>query len=133
MAITLATTMDALASAMLTVSGIERAYASPTEGPKPVCAIVGYPESFEPAATYGRATDHAVFPVWVLCGLQADANTRSVVSAFITGSADCVDALEAVTGGAYIVTAIAVEGWNLNADERPVIHTAIRFTVEVTA
>lgn len=132
----LSTVMDAIGTAVATATGIERTYTRPTEGIKPVCVVVGYPEDdVDFDVTFGNGAAHASFPVFVVLGLQQDAATHTQLSALLTFAV-----LEAIAGnatllalGAVRVDGARIEAWNLGTDDRPFVHTAIRFTVEVTA
>lgn len=140
MSVDIADTMDALAAAMLTVTGISRAYAYPTEGILPICAVVGYPEGdIDLSVTAGRGADRAAFPVWVVCGLQYDKTTRQKVTDFVNGASNVWSAINAsatlLAMGSIRVFGASVEGWTL-ADPsvvNPPVYTAVKFVVEVTA
>lgn len=138
MAITLSTTMDALGAAMLNVTGLTKAYTTPTEAIRPPCVIVGYPEGdMQLAATFGRGSDRMTFPVIVVCGLQFDAGTRTLVSSVITSASDGWDALNSdatlAAMGSIRVDSVTIEGWQMSPENPGLVYTAVRFAVEITA
>lgn len=135
----LATVMPAIATALTGAGIVERAYYRPTEAIKPKCAVVGYPEDeVDFDVTFGNGLSHATFPVWIVLGLQQDEATFTDVSALINSSAEVKAAIEASTTltnlGAVFVSGALIEAWNLAANpDLPTVHTAVKFTVEVTA
>jgi hypothetical protein len=134
-ALVLSTVMDAIGAAVVTTSGVDRAYTRPVEGIRSPCVVVGYPDELDFDQTFGNGVARAVFPVWVVLGLQQDESTHTALSSLATFAV-----LEAVASdstltalGAVMVEGATIEGWNIGTEERPLVHTALRFTVEVTA
>lgn len=131
----LATVMDAIGTAVATATGIERAYTRPTEGIRPVCVVVGYPDELDFDVTFGNGASHAVFPVWVVLGLQQDAATHTALSSLATFAV--LDAIASnstlLALGSVFASGARIESWNLGTEAAPIVHTAIRFEVEVTA
>lgn len=138
-ALVLATVMPAIAHALVTAGVVERAYYRPQEGIRPVCAVVEYPEDeIDFDVTFGNGASSAAFPVSVVLGLQQDEATFLAVSAFMNGPVGLVKA--AIEGdptldalGAIRVSGARIEAWDLGSEGRPLVHTAVRFSVEVTA
>ncbi len=136
-ALVLSTVMGAIGTAVATATGIERVYTRPTEGIQPVCAVVEYPEDeVDFDVTFGNGFSRATFPVLVVLGLQGDAATHTQLSSLVT-----FGVLEAIAGDAALVAlgSVRVEGaligsWIPRPDPTGgPVHTAVRFTVEVTA
>lgn len=95
----LATTMDAIASALVSAGCVTRATGWPTVNVQKGQAAVGYPERVEFDVTFARGLERATFPVWVVCGLPGEESTRNTVSALITGATDVKDALDGTLSG----------------------------------
>lgn len=134
--INLTTVMDALASAANNATGVDRVFAYPVEDAMPGDAIVGYPEEFEPTITFGRGMDRAVFPLWIVCGLQQDKSTRDFAATIIDTTTDIPNVIESnstlVALGSIAVTDCRFESWAIPANGGP-LHVVVRFNVEVTA
>lgn len=100
-AINVSAVMQALADRLVAAGVVSNAYGWPVRSAKPVCAIVGYPDGdIDFDATFGRGSDRAVFPVYVVCGNVHDESTRDVISGYITGATGVKDALDGNLGGA---------------------------------
>jgi hypothetical protein len=99
-AINLASTMDAIAQTLLSAGVVTKAYGWPNSGATPVSAIVSYPDEIEFDAVFGRGSDKAVFPVYIVCGAVHERSSRDVVSGYITGATGVKDALDGNLGGA---------------------------------
>lgn len=99
-AIVLSTVMDAIATEISDAGIMDRVYAWPSDGVTVPCAVVGYPTAIDFDTTFGRGSDRAVFPVYVLVGRVADQNTRDVLSGIVTGATGIKDALDGTLGGA---------------------------------
>jgi hypothetical protein len=134
-ALVLTTVMNAIGSAVAGASGVDQSYTRPTEGIRPPCVVVGYPDELDFDQTFRNGVARAVFPVWVVLGLQQDESTHTALSSLATFAV-----LEAVADdstltalGAVMVEGMTIEGWNIGTDDRPLVHTALRFTVEVIA
>lgn len=133
MSLALGATMDALATAMATATGVTNAYGWPVEGIVPPCAVVGYPEPFDLSMTFGRGPDRATFPVWVVVGIQQGKTTRDAASDLIAAVGDVKSTLEAdrTLGGvidSLRVVRVGIEAWELQGG---LVHTAIRFDIDV--
>jgi hypothetical protein len=99
-AIVLSTVMDAIAARIVAVGVTKRAYGWPNTAAMPISAIVSYPEDdIEFDVTFGRGSDRAVFPVFIICGGVHDRSSRDVVSGYITGATGIKDALDGTLGG----------------------------------
>ncbi len=93
-AIDLGASMDAIA-AKVPVDLTGRVYAWPMEEVTPLCAIVGYPDdpiNFD--ETFGRGSDRATFPLFVLVGKPTERTARDVLSAVLTGATGIKDAID---------------------------------------
>lgn len=126
----MAAVMDALAARILAAGVTTRAHAWPVGAVQPPCAIVGYPEEIEFDATFGRGSDRAVFPVWMVCGNVSDRTARDVLSGYITGATGIKDALDGNLGGVVQtarVTDCQIEKTTIGAVE----YIAARFQIEV--
>lgn len=135
-ALALATVMDAIATAASSASGIERSYARPVEAIRPPCVVVGYPEDdIDFDVTFGNGAARATFPVWAVLGLQQDESTHLLLSSLATFAV--LDAIGSdpvlLALGAVRVDGARIEAWDLGSEGRPLVHTAVRFSVEVTA
>jgi hypothetical protein len=129
-ALNVSSVMDAIAARIVAAGVTTRAYAWPTGSIQPPCAIVGYPEELEFDATFGRGSDRAVFPVWMVCGNVSDRSARDVLSGYITGGTGIKDALDGTLGGAVQtarVTDCQVEKLPIGAVE----YIAAKFMIEV--
>lgn len=129
-ALQLAATMQAIADTIVSEGVTTRAYAWPSGQIQPPCAIVGYPEQIDFDATFGRGSDRAVFPVWMVCGNVSDRTARDVLSGYITGATGIKDALDGNLGGAVQtarVTDCQVEKTTIGAVE----YISARFDIEV--
>jgi hypothetical protein len=99
-AIDIGAIMDGIAEAAEDGDVTTRVYAWPTESIAPPCAIVGYPTDLQFDATFGRGSDKAVFPLWVVVGKVADRTARDALSGLITGATGVKDAIDGTLGGA---------------------------------
>ncbi len=131
--INLSATMDALATAFSNVTGVTRAFAWPTEDATPGTAVVGYPDGdLELVITFQRGADKATFPVWIVCGLVQDEETRDFASALLLGSADIIDAVDGTLG-----SVVQYASTKLARFERVMVagmqHLSVRFDVEVVS
>ena len=133
----LSTVMSAIGTAAATASGITNVYTRPTEGIQPACVVVGYPEDdIDFNVTFQNGASRATFPVSLVLGLQTDESTHTLVSSLTTFALfEAIQNNAALNAlGSVIVRAGRIEGWDLSANpDRPIVHTAVRFTVEVTA
>ena len=130
-ALNVAATMDALATAFASVGVITNAYGYPVEALNPGEACVGYPDPITFDMTFQRGADEATFPVWVMCGLVADAATRTFVSTIIGSASDVKDAVDGSLSGVVQtcrVTDAAIERVFPAGGNQSI---AVRFDVEV--
>lgn len=99
-AIDVGATMQAIADELVSAGVTKKAYGWPNPSVTAGSAIVGYPEELEFDATFGRGSDRAVFPVWVIVGKAVERTARDAISAFITGATGVKDALDGDLSGA---------------------------------
>ncbi len=130
-AIDLAVVMDAIAQELLDADVVTRAYGWPYSDAKPVSAIVNYPEDdIEFDVVFGRGSDRAVFPVYIVCGLANERTARDVASGYITGATAVKDALDGDLGGAVQTARVMtanIARLTLGGTE----YLAVRFDLEV--
>jgi hypothetical protein len=130
-AVDLGAVMQAIADRLVAAGVVTRAYGYPVGSVQPPCAVVGYPEELDFDATFGRGSDRAVLPVWIVAGATHDRTTRDVLSAYIGDGARSVKAaLEPNVGGAVQtarVTDCQVEKLPIGAVE----YMAAKFMIEV--
>ena len=122
--------MQAIADELVSAGVVENAYGWPVKQARPVCAIVGYPDALEFDATFGRGSDKATFPVYIVCGAVHDQSTRDVISGYITGATGVKDALDGDLSGAVQtarVTDCTIDTLTLAGVE----YLAARFLIEV--
>lgn len=98
-ALALGATMQAIADRLVAAGVVTDAYGWPNRNATPISAIVSYPASIEFDATFGRGSDKAVFPVFVICGDVAAEDTRDVLSVYVSGVGSVKDALDGTLGG----------------------------------
>jgi hypothetical protein len=100
-ALDLSAVMDAIADTIRTANVTERVYEWPTESVTEPCAVVGYPrdEEIDFDVTYGRGSDRAVFPVYLLVGKVSDRTARDRLSALLTGATGLKDHVDGTLGG----------------------------------
>lgn len=99
-ALNLSATMDAIAQRILAAGVTAKSYGWPVDSATSGSAIVGYPESIDFDQTFGRGSDKAVFPVWIIMGNVSDRTARDALSLLITGAQGIKDALDGTLGGA---------------------------------
>lgn len=132
-AIDLAAVMQAIADELLAAAVVKRAFGWPVGAVQPPAAIVGYPEDgdIEFDAVFGRASDRAVLPVWLVAGATHDRTTRDVLSGYIGDGARSVKAaLEPNLGGA-VQTARVTDAQIEPVTIGGVDYMAARFDVEI--
>lgn len=124
-------TMQAIADRALAGGVVARAYGWPVEAVQPPCLVVGYPEGdIEFDAVFGRGSDKALFPAWLIVGKALERSTRDVLSPYIAGAAGVKDALDGDLGGLVQtarVTACRVEPVIVAGVE----YLSARFDIEV--
>lgn len=84
-ALDLNTVMDAVGTALGTISGL-RVYDFATDSASPPAAVVGMPTEVDYDFTKGRGSDRVVIPVTVLVGKVSDRTARDALSQYIAGS-----------------------------------------------
>lgn len=126
MSLNLNTAMDAIGTALGTVTGL-RVFDFKPGSAQPPFAFVDLP-TITYDYTKGRGTDRAEFPVLVAVGSASDRASRDEIGAYLAGS-----------GSSSIKTALDSAGLRRVGDAEPVdlvlaegIYVAYRFTVEVT-
>jgi hypothetical protein len=131
----LATTMDAIAAALVSGGVVTRAYGWPNAIVGKDQAVVGYPDPVDFDVTFGRGLEHAVIPVHVICGFIGEERTRDKVSALISGVADVKDALDGNLGG--VVSSLRVMDARVETYDatpggaQPTLYVAVRFQCDV--
>lgn len=137
--ISLAATMRAIASALETAGVVDRAYGWPNAIVQPGQAAVAYPEpgDIEFDVTFQRGLEHAVIPVWVVCGYAGEERTLDTVSALLSGDADVKDALDGTlsgTVGSLRVMDASIERYDANPDNPGrTFFVAVKFRCDVLA
>lgn len=122
--------MQALADRAVAAGVVTRAYGWPAESVQPVCLVVGYPTSIDFDASFGRGSDRAVFPCWVIVGKAHERTTRDAISQYVTGATGIKEALDGDLGGAVQtarVTDCQIEAIAVGAVE----YLAARIDVEI--
>lgn len=101
-ALVLSTVMDAIADAIRNEGVTDRVYEWPSDQVSPPCAVVGYPrdEDIEFDVTYGRGSDRAVFPIYLMVGRVSERAARDRLSTLLTGATGLKDHLDGNLGGA---------------------------------
>lgn len=99
-ALILADVMDAISAEIVSAGVVTKAHAYPVGSVTPPCAVVGYPETIDFDAVFGRGSDKAEFPLWVIVGKVHDKSARDAISKLITGATGIKDALDGDLGGA---------------------------------
>lgn len=127
MSLNVNTAMDAIGTALATVTGL-RVFDFRPGSAQPPFAFVDFP-TVTYDHTHARGTDRAVFPVLVAVGNASDRASRDEISAYVAG-----------TGSSSIKTALDAAGLRRVGDAEPVdlvlaagTYLAYKFNVEVTA
>ena len=122
----LATTMDAIAAALVSGGTVTKAYGWPNHTVQKGQAVVGYPEDGVLGATFQRGLDTATFPVWIVCGYETEQSTRDYVSTLIAASDDVKTVIEAA------MSSVAVSDFRIEPYETTGgAYTAVRFDCQV--
>ena len=126
--------MDAIADAAKEAELVlaDRVYPWPTLLVNPVCLVVGYPTALNYDATFGRGSDRATFPVWLIAGKVDARSTRDVIGQYIgpDGVTSVKTALDGDLGGVVQscrVTAATIEAANISG----VDYQAVRFDLDI--
>lgn len=100
MAIDINSTMDALGTALGTISGL-RVFDYATDTANPPAAVVGIPIELDYDFTKGRGTDRVVYPVTVIVGQVSARSARDALGAYLagTGSSSVKAAVDGNLGG----------------------------------
>lgn len=98
----LTTTRTAIQTAIATINGL-RCYGTIPGAPQLDCAVIGWPDEFNPHTGFGDIVDY-IIPVWLMVGFQSNrsADTRLMKYLDTTGAMSVIAAIE--TGHA---------GWNV--------------------
>ncbi len=91
--------MDALALALTNASITKHVYAWPSESVVVPAAIVGYPDPIDFDMTFGRGSDSATFPIWLVVGKVSERTARNILSAYITGATGIKNTLDGNLSG----------------------------------
>lgn len=90
--------MDALATKARTV--YPRAYGYPVESVQPPAVVVSYPEDdITIHSTFGRGSDEAEFPIYVVVGKSSEKPARDALSAAIAGAGNLASAVDGALEG----------------------------------
>lgn len=81
----LADVMDEIATRLRSISGL-RVWDWPAGSISPPAAVVSYPDSYKPHATYARGADQMTIPVIVLVGRASERSARDQLSEYVDGS-----------------------------------------------
>lgn len=93
--IQLKSTMEAIAAALEAGNVVEKAWPWPFEAASPGEAVVGYPTTIEHDQTFGRGSDQATIPVYVIAGVSGEESTLDVIDRLVgDGDGAVKDALE---------------------------------------
>lgn len=85
MAGNIATAMDAIGTALATITGL-RVFDFPPKSAQPPFAFVDMPESVEFDLSYGRGNDRATFTVVVAVADVVDRSSRDAIAQYAAGS-----------------------------------------------
>ncbi len=129
-AINVSATMQAVADRLVAAAVVTNAYGWPVRSVKPPAAIVGYPDELEFDVTFGRGSDRAVIPIWIVCGNVHDKTARDTLSGYIAGATGVKDALDGDLGGA-VQTARVTDCQIEKIDIGGVEYISARFDLEV--
>lgn len=110
MSIDVNATMDAIGTALATITGL-RVFDYPTDLAQFPCAVVGLPTEGTYDVTAQPQTDRASFPVIVMVGALNDRSARDQLSAYLAGSG--VSSVRAAVDGTLggVVQAAHTTGW----------------------
>lgn len=105
----LADVMDDIAVRLRSIQAFREVAAYPKGSPTPPAAIVAYPESYNPRATYQRGAASMTIPVWVVVGKVSERTARDLLSQFVDGSgaSSVIAVLEAGTYTAFDTLAVS--------------------------
>lgn len=123
-------TMQAIADVAKASGLIKRTYGWPIDNAEPPCLVVDYPSEIDFDQTFGRGSDKAVFPFYILCGLASDRAVRDVVSKYIAGATGLKDALDGTLGG-VVQTARVTDCQIQKVTLAGVDYLAAKFQIEV--
>lgn len=134
MAMNLATTMDSIATALATVTGL-RCYGWPDFSATVPCGLVGYPDEIDYDVTYQSSPgvsshDNATFKVWVVVGSQVTRTARDDLSTYVSsaGAKTIKTAIETGLGGGCQVHKCKIVNISMGGKD----FLAGEFEVEVT-
>lgn len=126
--------MDGIAAAAIEAELVlgSRVYEWPTLNVTPVCLVVGYPTALNYDATFGRGSDRATFPVWLIAGRVDARTTRDAIAQYIgpDGVTSVKTALDGDLGGVVQscrVTAATIEAANIGGID----YQAVRFDLDI--
>lgn len=124
----LATTMDAIAAALVTGGTVTKAYGWPHPTVQKQQAVVGYPTEGTLGFTFQRGGDRVTLPVWVICGLPGEESTRDYLSTLLGASDDVKTVIEAALSSVE-VNEPRIEVYEATGGE----YMAVRFDCDVLA
>jgi hypothetical protein len=129
-AIDLDAVMDAIANELEADGVTQRTYAWPADSISVPCAVVGYPTRLDFDASFQRASDEAVFPIWFIVGAVAEKAARKALSDVITGATGIKNSLDGNLAGA-VQTARVTDCVIETIDVGGVPYLSARFDLEV--
>lgn len=128
MAINVNTVMDAIGTALSTISGL-RVFDFVPDSAYPPFAFVDLPEAVTYDNTMTRGTDFAVFPVFVAVGKLSDRAARDALAAYLAGTGASSIKAAVDSAGLRRVASATVDVMTIAAQD----FLSAVFQVEVTA
>lgn len=97
----LADVMDELAARLRSITAFRTVWEYPAGSVTPPAAIVAYPESYNPHATYARGATEMKLPVFAVVAKVSERTAREALSQLVDGPGSVITVLESGTYTAF--------------------------------
>lgn len=124
----LTNTMDGLAALALTSGLPNNVYAFPVPNITTPCTVIGYPTQIDFDLTFGRGSDRASLPVWVVVGTTGNKDARDRLSAIL---ADTSSIKSAFDGNQSFGSVRVVDARITEITVGAINYLAVEFTIDV--
>ncbi len=120
--------MDGLAALVTSAALTPNVYPYPIESIAVPCTVIGYPERIDFDNTFGRGSDRADVPLWVIVGKTGTADARDALSTLIADASSVKSALDGQHAfGAVRVTDASIQEIAVGG----VTYMAVKFSCDV--